>query len=569
MRIETYASGDNSAAQAAAAAAAAQSASRPHRTDPTHRAEAGWQLANKDVPAAAGPAAQAEANAGVNARTALNRTDLPPAEAKQVRTAVERLGNALVDGRIEPHVNDTFRQHLYSLATEPANSPHFRGALAQMTRAADVLAKVELATGTRLAYDPEHGQPGVKGAGLPILNQPNIDADLYFKTRDGVLHIEGVKATPQALSNEVQEASKRGAAGRSSQIGIQSAWAQGQTPGQPRSLSFFVPDKGPGFVNLMDDRRQAQLAQLVGGDPDARRFTIGDRAYSLNDFKQIAAAADAAAQQHVTGLQDAAAKRGTPFTPEQTKQAYVDFYQRTLSTTEAAAKNFGSNIGQQVDELKPLARPEGPSVRSGAAWGAAGAAAVTLVRVGMDGQLNAQDVKEIATHTALGAGVGALTAAGERVVTPVVDRAIGQTVQRAATAVAPRVLASATPEAAAAFGAGARTLAARVGGATVVGAAIATGISAYENREGLRRGDSKAIGNVAADATVAAGSIAAATAAGAAIGSVVPVAGTAVGAVVGLAVGVGVAYGAQISGARDAVANTVSGWVDGVKGWFR
>jgi hypothetical protein len=134
--------------------------------------------------------------------------------------------------------------------------------------------------------------------------------------------------------------------------------------------------------------------------------------------------------------------------------------------------------------------------------------------------------------------------------------------------VAPRLLATATPEATAAFGAGARTLASRVGGATVVGAVVATGISAYENREGLARGDSRAIGNVTADATVAVGSIAAATAAGAAVGSVVPVAGTAVGAVVGLAVGVGIAYGAQISGARDAVAHTVSGWVGGIKGWF-
>lgn len=73
---------------------------------------------------------------------------------------------------------------------------------------------------------------------------------------------------------------------------------------------------------------------------------------------------------------------------------------------------------------------------------------------------------------------------------------------------------------------------------------------------------------MAADAVVASTSIAAATATGAAIGSVVPVAGTAVGAVVGLGVGVAVAYGAELSGARDWVADKAAGVVDTIKGWF-
>jgi hypothetical protein len=569
MRVDNDPSpiGTADTAAAAAAAAAAQDAARvaaQRITDPDHRAAAGFGLAARSPDAGAGPSARAVADAPASVATALARSDVPPAQAAQTRTVLQHLGNALVDGRIDPHINDTFRSHLYDLATAAPDSAAYRGALAQLTRAAQVLDQVELAQGSRLTYDPRAGQPEVARAGLPVLNVADIDADLYFRTSNGVVHIEGAKATPQALSNEVQRSSTL------SQLQRQMQWEQAGTPAEPRAVNFFTQETQPGFNNLLDDRRMAQLQAVVGGDADARRFVIGDRAYSINDLRAIAAQADAAAPIHVEGLRQQHIASGQPEASFNTGDAYRSFYRETLATPETAARHFGGNVGQPVAELRPqaLAAADLPSARQGGVWGAAGGAAISLVQVGLDGQITGAEALQVGQATLLGGGVGALTAAGERVVSPVVDRAIGPTVQRAATAVAPRVLSSAAPEATAAFGAGARTLASRVGGATVVGAVVATGISAYENREGLARGDSQAIGNVAADTTVAVGSIAAATAAGAAIGSVVPVAGTAVGAVVGLAVGVGVAYGAQISGARDAVANTVSGWVDGVKGWF-
>jgi hypothetical protein len=120
----------------------------------------------------------------------------------------------------------------------------------------------------------------------------------------------------------------------------------------------------------------------------------------------------------------------------------------------------------------------------------------------------------------------------------------------------------------AAEGIAARTLATRVAGSTAVGVVVSAGVSAWDNRAGLAHGDSKAIGNVAADTAVGAASVATSVAVGAAVGSVVPVAGTAVGAAVGLVVGVGVADGAQISGARDAVAHAASSAVDTIKSWF-
>jgi hypothetical protein len=410
------------AATAAAAAAAAQDAARvaaQRITEPDHRAAAGFGIAARELPAAAGPAAQAVADAPTNVATALARTDVPPAQAAQARATLQHLGNALVDGRIDPHINDVFRQHLYDLATAAPDSAAYRGALAQLTRAAQVLDQVELASGTRLAYDPRAGQPEVARAGLPVLNVANIDADLYFRTADGTVHIEGAKATPQALANEVQRSGNGG-----NQLDRQMQWEHAATPAEPRAMAFFTQENGPGFVNLLGDDRRAQLQTAVGGDLDARRFVIGDRAYSINDLDTIAANADAAALAHVANLRQ---QQGADFNEG---QAFRNFYRETLATTESAVRNFGRNVGQPVAELQPrtLAAADLPGARQGGLWGAAGGAAISLVQVGLDGRITGAEALQVGQATALGAGVGAATAVGERLVSPAIDRAVGPAV---------------------------------------------------------------------------------------------------------------------------------------------
>jgi hypothetical protein len=586
MRIDDHGPGNaatngshhSATAVAAVAAQAAREAARLD-TDPMHRSAAGWALAEGAPSGSKASVAGTIADAGGNARTAMTRTDLPPGERAQVRTVVERLGNALVDGRIAPHVNDAFRADLRKLATLPADNGDFRGALAQMNRAAEVLDRVELASGTRLAYDPGANQSGVKAAGLPILNVADIDADLYFKTADGTLHVESAKSSPDTLASEVDESIRGTPDSKPTQIDRQVQWERAGTAVAPREFGMATHHDSPGFNHLLDDKRLAQFEKLVGGDADARRFVLGERAFSLNELKQIDRAAGAAGKAHVQEQLRQHVESGQPKKTFDVPKAYEDFYTRNVGGAEGAVRRYAPGLGEPLPPLRRLAPLAPADIAQGAKFGGLAAGALTLIDVARDGRLTFADAATVVKHSAEGAGIGALAAAGERAAMPLVDRVIGTTVQRAATAVAPRIASSvgtlapraaglASAESAAAFGAGARTLASRVGGATVVGAAIATGISAWENRDGLAKGDSKAIGNVAADTAVAAGSIAAATAAGAAIGSVVPVAGTAVGAVVGLAVGVGVAYGAQISGARDWVADKAAGAIDAIKGWF-
>ncbi|HET9642448.1 MAG TPA: hypothetical protein VFP68_03600 [Burkholderiaceae bacterium] len=565
MRPDLYSSGVTSLRYAtdAAAASAAQAGAEAARVanmplSPQARAIEGFRLAASTAPSGAGIQAQAMADAATNARNAMLRTDLPPEQAQQLRLTLEHLGNAVIDGKIDPHINNAFRQHLYDLATARPGSAEFKGAMSQMHRAAQVLEQVDLAGGTRLAYDPRHnGDTG--RTGLPLLDVPDIDADLYFKTRDGTLHVESTKYGANTLANELS--GDRTA--KVSQTGRQAEWRTQAAPDTGRAVHYYMFDEKADFTTLLSKPNLDQLEKAVG-DPVARRIVIGERAYSISDLRQISADGIAKAQPELKAFraQWEQANPGKSFNA-------IEYFRAHMRTPEQAMQTLGKSYGEPVSRLGPtrIPAPELPSVRQGAAFGALAGGAVSMISLGVNGQLNLSNAGEVLKQTAAGAALGATAAQGERLLTPVIDRAMGPAIERAGASVAARAGSVAAVDAAGTSVA-LRTLATRAAGSTAVGAVLSAGVSTYENREGLARGDSKAIGNVAADTTVGAASVAASVAAGAAIGSVVPVAGTAVGAAAGLVVGVGVAYGAQISGARDAVADAVSGAVDEIKSWF-
>src|SRR5262249_37931451 len=154
-----------------------------------------------------------------------------------------------------------------------------------------------------------------------------------------------------------------------------------------------------------------------------------------------------------------------------------------------------------------------PSLKEGGAWGAAGGATISVIRLAADGKLNLQSAPQVLSDTAQGAAVGVATTRLEQTFTPMIDRAIGNTVQQKASQLAGTAVSEGAADV---TGVAARTLVSRMAGSTVAGAVVSTAISAWQNRDGLMHGDSKAIGNVAADTAVGAGSVLAATATGAA-----------------------------------------------------
>jgi len=200
----------------------------------------------------------------------------------------------------------------------------------------------------------------------------------------------------------------------------------------------------------------------------------------------------------------------------------------------------------------PLRPGDLPGARQGGAAGAAASAVVSTASALRDGKITAQEGRAITRQTVTGAVIGAVSAKAERAITPAIGRALAQRTGVSASSLLGTSAAS------------------RVLGSTAVGVVVSAGVSVYENRAGLAKADSGAIGVVASDAAlgavaVAGGSIAGAATAGALAGSVVPGLGTAAGFVVGVGVGVAITYGAQLSGVRDACAKGAAAVVDSAK----
>jgi hypothetical protein len=174
----------------------------------------------------------------------------------------------------------------------------------------------------------------------------------------------------------------------------------------------------------------------------------------------------------------------------------------------------------------------GSESRTGVLGGAAISAVSSLPQV-FDQTIKgdfAGAAKTLAVSTGTGAGVGAISAAGERIV--------GRSIEN-------RLASSTSSLFTNSSGSVARQVAGRIGGAGVIGGVVSGGVAAYDQIGAYKRGEvtgSQAIGTVVGETAVGVGAGLAGAAAGAAIGSIIPVAGTAVGAVVGFVVGVGVGY---------------------------
>jgi hypothetical protein len=568
---------DHSADEEAAAAAAAAARVSAQPLDPQARAAEGFRIASGTPPTNASPQGAAVADAGASAKTAMARTDLPPETQKQVNVALERLGNAVVDGKIDPHMNNAFKQQLYNLATahpnDPATMSDFREALAHLTRTAQVADNVPLAKNTMIAFDANAG--GATGkTNLPSLDVPKLDADIYYKTRDGASVIESSKYSTNTMADKVKDQVE----GKTQQLSRQADWEQKGTVADPRRAGFFMLGEGNRFDALMDKKNVAQLEQTIANH-DARNIIIGDRAYSLNELKTLDAKGTAMAAEHVNALKAEHIAAGNTEKSFNTGKAYGDFFKQTMSTPEAAMKAYGLEVGEPSPQLKPGRMPDIGNVKQGATMDVAGAGIVSVIQLGMKGgNITLQDVQHAGTETGKGALIGAASAKAEQYVIPAVEKKIGNAIETKAAQIAEKkivgaVLSKSLGTAAAdttATAMAAKTIGSRIVGSTAVGTAVTTVMSAYENRDGLAKGESKAWGNVTADtvvgvAAVGASSVLGAAAAGAVAGSVVPGLGTAIGFGVGLAVGVGITVVANASGIRDSIASGVGGAIDWAK----
>lgn len=514
---------------------------------------------------------RADASKRLDPELAAKLMEPTPAQGEQIEQALLKVGAGLRDGKIEPNVNGQLKSQLWDLSTAKPDpkatqkTGNFTGSLAQLSRTGQAALSPELMPGTKVVNDAGAGQQLGKSA-LPELDpklHALIDGDVYYQTKDGTVNLDSSKhnaGTTGGAAKKTADAAEK-PVHKTTQIERQQGWREAGSADDPRKLQFYMLEKNNENLHALLTPRNLDVLGKAIGDEGARRVVVGDRTYSVGELREMGELAMKKAMdsgEHAAFGREWQAKHG-----EAPKQA--QFYMERLNSPEKVMAYVGKQYGEPLRDAVPM-RPQSQfaTPKQGAATGAVVGGAVSMIRLAADGRLDLAAAGQVAKDTAIGAGTGAASAWAERAIAPRVDRAIGGAVERTVTNAAAR---SATTSGAQAAERGmlARTIATRAVGSTAVGAVVSGGISAWENRAGLAKGDSKAIGNVAADTVVGAGAVLGGMAAGAAVGSVVPVVGTAIGAVVGGAV---VAWGAHASGARDAIANGASKATDWVKSWF-
>jgi hypothetical protein len=126
--------------------------------------------------------------------------------------------------------------------------------------------------------EPEHGD-------LPPLHVENLEADAYYQTADGVLHVDEVKDTPAALAAKVKEGG---------QVRRQLEWLDLPVRLTPTSVArktvhYYVANTKPDFAQLLRRPVQENLNLLEVAGAAEPIITLGNEELSLLQLSDMLA----------------------------------------------------------------------------------------------------------------------------------------------------------------------------------------------------------------------------------------------------------------------------------------
>jgi hypothetical protein len=216
---------------------------------------------------------------------ALKRTDLDTKTLKSIDETLHGLQKSLESGRLVD--NKSMRNLISDLGKESPKK--VSESLAELERANHILKHVELESGTKVIIGAKEGQQIGKATGLPDIDVAKVEADVYYKTKDGVIHLDEVKDTVNALTSKIDDgikAAKKGADPK--QFERYGDWVkQGGAVGQKREAIVVVRNSSSGFDSLLEKRRIDELGKLANGDLEKPILQVGRRVLSTNDLAQI------------------------------------------------------------------------------------------------------------------------------------------------------------------------------------------------------------------------------------------------------------------------------------------
>lgn len=266
---------------------------------------------------------------GAMVEQALKRKDLDAATLKSIDETLDGLHGALKNGKLE---NTNAMSDLISNLGK-ADPKKVSESLAELERANQILKTADLAPGTKVVIGAKEGQQLSRTTGLPDIDVAKVEADVYYKTKDGVLHLDEVKDTFNALTTKLDDSIKADAA-NPKQFNRYGEWVEkGNKTGEIRQATIKVRNSDPGFDTLLDKDRLKILSDTIGKNPAQTILEAGNRKFNMNDLNQM--------------YQDAIKKLGE-LKKQNPSKSFVELSKEYFGSVEKAIQTLGKEYGTKI-----------------------------------------------------------------------------------------------------------------------------------------------------------------------------------------------------------------------------
>ena len=261
----------------------------PKALTPTH--PSGPAVAS--LPAAFAAEARAWRDAGLEESVArlLGRADLDLAFRQWMRDTLDVLNTARKDGRLAD--NKALRRLIGEMGGTGTDLATVGQDFSELENARYVLEHQALAADSPVVIG---ARPNQEWGTLPKIDVENVEADTYYRTAEGVVHLDEVKDTPNAFVSKIEQ-SRRTTSNQDvfKQFDRYGAWLEkGDVLGQKRVVGVVIRLTGPNFHLILEEDILGILERTVVRDPALHFFKVGGETFSMSELRQMYADAERA-----------------------------------------------------------------------------------------------------------------------------------------------------------------------------------------------------------------------------------------------------------------------------------
>ncbi len=118
-------------------------------------------------------------------------------------------------------------------------------------------------------------RPNQEWGTLPKIDVENVEADTYYRTADGVVHLDEVKDTPNAFVSKM---------GEQRQFERYQAWL---ARGKNREVNVYIRNTGPKLYRILRESILNDLNDTIVRDISRPFFRIGQHVFSMKNLDEM------------------------------------------------------------------------------------------------------------------------------------------------------------------------------------------------------------------------------------------------------------------------------------------